>query len=182
MPDEGDHLAEVHTGSEGSAGKWILLLLAVIYVAGSLYFLFNLRERVDQMGKGQAASNAQIAELDKRMQSAEADSEAIATQVGMTKKELAARSAEFACSPEGPHSPADLDPIPARAILVQQKDRLARCVGSRRRKAAQLVAGFAALDFPRGRSCGGRRGGGGDFLSATATGAEQPPCPGAEHH
>jgi DNA repair exonuclease SbcCD ATPase subunit len=95
MANEGEHVAEVHTGSEGSAGKWILLLLAVIYVAGSLYFLFNLRERIDQMGKQQTASNTQIAELSKRMQSAEADSEAIATQVGMTKKELATRSAEL---------------------------------------------------------------------------------------
>ncbi len=95
MADEDEQIAEVHTGSEGSAGKWILLLLAVIYVAGSLYFLFNLRERIDQLGKGQAASNAQIADLSKRMQSAEADSETLATQLGMTKKELASRSAEL---------------------------------------------------------------------------------------
>ena len=70
MADEGEQLAEVHTGSDGNAGKWILLLLAVLYVAGSLYFLFNLRERIDQMGKAQTVSNAQIAELSKRMQSA----------------------------------------------------------------------------------------------------------------
>jgi hypothetical protein len=95
MPEEGENLAEVHTGSEGSAGKWILLLLAVIYVAGSLYFLFNLRQRIDQMGKDQAASNTQIADLSKRMQSAEADAETLATQLGMTKKELANRSAEL---------------------------------------------------------------------------------------
>jgi chromosome segregation ATPase len=95
MADEDEQIAEVHTGSEGSAGKWILLLLAVIYVAGSLYFLFNLRERIDQLGKGQTASNAQIAELSKRMQSAEADSETLATQLGMTKKELASRSTEL---------------------------------------------------------------------------------------
>jgi DNA repair exonuclease SbcCD ATPase subunit len=95
MADEDVQIAEVHTGSESSAGKWILLLLAVIYVAGSLYFLFNLRERIDQLGTGQAASNAQIAELAKRMQSAEADAETLATQLGMTKKELASRSAEL---------------------------------------------------------------------------------------
>ena len=92
MADEGEHLVEVHTGSEGNAAKWILLLLAVLYVAGSLYFLFNLRERIDELGKGQTASNAQIAELSKRMQSAEADSETLATQLGMTKKELASRA------------------------------------------------------------------------------------------
>jgi len=95
MADEGEQVTEVHTGSEGSAGKWILLLLAVIYVAASLFFLFNLRERIDQLGKEQTVSNAQIADLSKRMQSAEADSETLATQLGMTKKELAQRSAEL---------------------------------------------------------------------------------------
>src|ERR1700684_4306430 len=93
MADAGEQLVEVPTGS--SALKWVLSLLAVMYVAGSLYFLFNLRERIDQVGKSQAASNGQIAELGKRMQSAEADSEALAKQLGMTKKELADRSTEL---------------------------------------------------------------------------------------
>jgi multidrug efflux pump subunit AcrA (membrane-fusion protein) len=95
MSDEAEQVIVEHTGSEGNAGKWILILLAVIYVAGSLFFLFTLRSRVDELSKGQTASSEQIAELDKRMQSAEADSEALATQLGMTKKELAARSAEL---------------------------------------------------------------------------------------
>ena len=95
MADEGEQLVEVPTESGSSALKWVVSLLAVIYVAGSLYFLFNLRERIDQMGKDQTASNTQIAELAKRMQSAEADSETLATQLGMTKKELANRSAEL---------------------------------------------------------------------------------------
>jgi hypothetical protein len=95
MADEGEHLVEVPTESGGGALKWIVSLLAVIYVAGSLYFLFNLRERLDQLGKQETASNTQIAELGKRMQSAEADSETLATQLGMTKKELANRSAEL---------------------------------------------------------------------------------------
>jgi ribosomal protein L29 len=91
MADEGEHLVEVPTGG-GSAVKWIVSLLAVLYVAGSLFFLFNLRDRIDQLGKDQSASNAQVADLGKRMQSAEADSETLAKQLGMTKKELAARS------------------------------------------------------------------------------------------
>jgi len=95
MPDEGEQLVEVHEVAGGSAGKWILLLLAAAYVAGSLYFLFTLRGRIDELDKGQLASNQQIAELGKRMQSAEADSETLAKQLGMTKKELAERSAEL---------------------------------------------------------------------------------------
>jgi ribosomal protein L29 len=94
MADEGEHLVEVPTGG-GNAVKWVVSLLAVMYVAGSLFFLFNLRERIDQQSKDQTASNAQIADLGKRMQSAEADSETLAKQLGMTKKELAARSAEL---------------------------------------------------------------------------------------
>ena len=92
MSDEGQQVAEVHTESGGNAGKWILLLLAVIFVAGSAYCFYMLRGRIDELSKGQGASNAQIAELTKRMQSAEADSEALAKQLGMTKKELADRS------------------------------------------------------------------------------------------
>ena len=95
MSDEAEQVIVEHTGSEGTAGKWILILLAVIYVAGSLFFLFTLRSRVDELGKSQTASAQEIADLNKRMQSAEADSEALATQLGMTKKELAERSAEL---------------------------------------------------------------------------------------
>jgi hypothetical protein len=95
MPDEGQQITEVHTESEGNAGKWILILLAVIYVAGSIYFFYTLRGRIEDLSKGQGASNAQIAELTKRMQSAESDAEALAKQLGMTKKELADRSAEL---------------------------------------------------------------------------------------
>jgi multidrug efflux pump subunit AcrA (membrane-fusion protein) len=93
MADEGAPDAEMH--SDSSAGKWILLLLAVIYVAGSLYFLFDLRGRLETLGKDQAASKAQIAELTKRMQSAEAEAETLGQQVGITKKDLAARAAEL---------------------------------------------------------------------------------------
>ncbi|HUJ95281.1 MAG TPA: hypothetical protein VLW84_08475 [Terriglobales bacterium] len=95
MADEGMEPVEVHAPSEGSAGKWILLLLAVAYVAGSLYFLFTLKTRLDQVAKDEAASNAVIADLGKRMQAAEADDETLAQQIGMTKKDLAAKSAEL---------------------------------------------------------------------------------------
>lgn len=95
MPDEGQPVVEVPVESGGNAGKWILMLLAVIYVAGSIYLFYMLRGRIDDLSKGQGASNAQIAELTKRMQSAESDAETLATQLGMTKKELAERSAQL---------------------------------------------------------------------------------------
>jgi len=95
MSDDVEQMPEVHATAGGGAGKWILLLLAVIYVAGSVYFLFQLRTRLDELGKAQIASNQDIAQLSQRMQSAEADSEALAKQLGLTKKELAQRSADL---------------------------------------------------------------------------------------
>ncbi len=94
MPDDGGYTPAPVAG-DSNAGKWILLILAIVYVAGSLYFLFDLRGQVANLGKQQQVSHADISELTKRMQAAEADSEALAQQVGMTKKELATRSAEL---------------------------------------------------------------------------------------
>src|SRR5215470_13935369 len=93
MPDEAVQSSEMHPVSEVSTGRWVLLLVAIAYMAGSLFLIFNLRSRLDQMAKDQAASSAQIAELTKRMQSAEASDETLAQQVGMTKKDLASRAA-----------------------------------------------------------------------------------------
>ena len=94
MSDQGEHVTVVQeTG--GNALKWILLLLGLIYVAGSLYFLFDLRGRLDKVGKDQVASQAQIGELTQRMQAAEAEAETLGQQVGLTKKELAAKAAQL---------------------------------------------------------------------------------------
>jgi DNA repair exonuclease SbcCD ATPase subunit len=83
------------TGTESNAGKWVLLILAVIYVAGSLYFLFDLRGRLDSASKQQMTLEQNIADLGKRIQSTEAENETLAHQVGLTKKDLAQRAAEL---------------------------------------------------------------------------------------
>jgi hypothetical protein len=95
MSDESAPVAQVLPAAEGTAGKWILLLLAVAYAAGSIFFMITLKMRVEQLGKDQGASNAQIAQLGQQIQSAQADSETLAKQLGMTKKELAERSEEL---------------------------------------------------------------------------------------
>ena len=78
----------LHEGGS-NAGKWILLLLAAIYVAASLYFLIDMRGRIDKLGKDQTASQAEVADLTKRMQSSEAETETLGHQLGITKKDLA---------------------------------------------------------------------------------------------
>lgn len=97
MADPSSPLAEVHTIQENpsSAGRWILLAVAVAYVAASAYFLADLRGRITKLDQDQLSSTGQIADLNKRMESAEADSETLAKQLGMTKKELADRSEEL---------------------------------------------------------------------------------------
>jgi multidrug efflux pump subunit AcrA (membrane-fusion protein) len=94
MPEEGE-LGEVDSASDSTAGKWLLLAAAIIYVAGSLFLLFNLRSKLDHLDKDQAANKTQLAELSSRMQAVEADAETLAHQIGMNKKELAQRAAEL---------------------------------------------------------------------------------------
>jgi hypothetical protein len=81
--------------SSSNAGKWLLLLLAAIYVAGSLYFLIDMRGSVGKLAQEQAASQKQVADLTTRMQAAEAEAETLGQQVGITKKELAQRAAQL---------------------------------------------------------------------------------------
>lgn len=81
--------------STSNAGKWLLLLLAAIYVAGSLYFLIDMRGRVGKLVQEQGASQKQISDLTTRMQAAEAEAETLGQQVGITKKELAQRAAQL---------------------------------------------------------------------------------------
>jgi hypothetical protein len=81
--------------AESNTGKWILLALAIIYVAGTMYFLFNLSARLTQQGKDVGGLKGHIAELTKRLDSAEASDETLAHQLGLTKKELADRAADL---------------------------------------------------------------------------------------
>jgi len=81
--------------SSSNAGKWLLLLLAAIYVAGSLYFLMDMRGSVGKLVQEHAATQKQIADLTTRMQAAEAEAETLGQQVGITKKELAQRAAQL---------------------------------------------------------------------------------------
>jgi hypothetical protein len=94
MPDEGDQMHE-HVEQQSSAGKWILVILAIASVAAAVYGFVTTQQHVDKLTKDLSASQAQVAELQKRMQSAEAQEETLGSKLGMTKKELAQRAAEL---------------------------------------------------------------------------------------
>jgi hypothetical protein len=92
MADEGDqYVAE----PQSNTGKWILILLAILVVAGAGYAQYMTHASLDKLNKDLSASQAQVTELQNRMQTAEASEETIAHQLGMTKKELAQRAAEL---------------------------------------------------------------------------------------
>jgi chromosome segregation ATPase len=92
---EGEQPNVYHPEPQSNVGKWILIALAVAYVGASAFFIYDAHNKLGRVTQDQTASQKQIADLTKRMQSAEADSETLAQQVGMTKKELASRASEL---------------------------------------------------------------------------------------
>jgi DNA repair exonuclease SbcCD ATPase subunit len=92
MPDEGEH---VHVEQESNTGKWILVFVAIAFVAAAVYGYVNTQQKVDKLTSDLGNSQAQVAELQKRMQSAEAQSETLGEKLGMTKKELSQRASEL---------------------------------------------------------------------------------------
>jgi len=94
MP-EGEEAPVYHSESNSNAGKWILIAVAIAYVVVSAYLLYAQHAKLDKIAQDQVVGEKQVAELSKRMQSAEADAETLAQQLGMTKKELASRAAQL---------------------------------------------------------------------------------------
>jgi len=92
---EGEQPNVYHPETGGNAGKWILLVLAIVFVAATLFFGFEMHSKLTKLTEDQAASQKQIADLTKRMQSAEADAETLGEKIGVTKKEMAARAEEL---------------------------------------------------------------------------------------
>lgn len=76
-----------------SSGKWILIAVAALYVAASAGMIFTQEGQLEKVSQDQATRQKDLADLSKRMQSVEGDSEILAQQLGMTKKELTARTA-----------------------------------------------------------------------------------------
>jgi chromosome segregation ATPase len=92
---EGEQPAVYHPEAQSNIGKWVLIVLAVAYAGASSFFIYDQHGKLDKVTQDQSASQKQIGDLTKRMQAAEADSETLAHQLGMTKKELATRAAEL---------------------------------------------------------------------------------------
>ena len=76
--------------------KYVLLAIAAIYVIASLYLLYDLRTRLTAMEQKQAAMETAQAELNNRIHATSSEfKQALTTEVGMTKQEMAKRAAEL---------------------------------------------------------------------------------------
>ncbi|HEY3972537.1 MAG TPA: hypothetical protein VGM18_06005 [Candidatus Sulfotelmatobacter sp.] len=91
MADEGYEVPV----QQSNAGKWILMVLAVLVVAGFGYAQYAQHQDVAKLTQDFGISQLQVKELQNRMQTAEAQEETLAKQAGMTKRELAQRAAEL---------------------------------------------------------------------------------------
>ena len=92
MADDGEHL---HIEQQSNAGKWILLVVAILIVAAAGYAHYTTHQDLQKISTDLSASQAQVKELQNRMQTAEAQEETLAHQAGMTKKELVQRTAQL---------------------------------------------------------------------------------------
>ena len=78
-----------------NTGKWLLVLLAIAFAGATVYAHFTDHSQIDKLSKDLAVSQAQVGELQKKMQTSQAQEETLASQVGMTKKELAERAGQL---------------------------------------------------------------------------------------
>ena len=75
--------------------KWVVWAFAVVYVAGSIYFIIDLRGRLDRVEHSSESLHGDVHELNRKLGDAQADTDTLASQLGITKKELARRTADL---------------------------------------------------------------------------------------
>jgi chromosome segregation ATPase len=102
----------------------VLLAVAVIYVIGSLYFIFETRARVASLEKAQQVAadklNQRIALTDRDVKTS---TEALAQKLGMTEQDLQARMAARAAELERQQRATE------KRLTQQQKDQINQVTG-----------------------------------------------------
>src|SRR5271170_5731892 len=122
MPEEGEQIpVEQHS----NAGKWMLVIVVIVFVAASVYGYVTTQQHVDKLTKDLSDSQAQVAELKSRMQTAEASEDALAHQVGLTKKELAQRAAQLQEEQKSAESRLEKEQTEAKAQIGQVSGEVA---------------------------------------------------------
>ena len=71
---------------ENSIWKWIVVAMAVLYVAGSIYFIVDMRGRLQKLEHSSDSLRGDVHELNRKLVDAQADTDTLASQLGITKK------------------------------------------------------------------------------------------------
>ena len=90
-------MAEENYVQEKSGGivRYILLAVAVIYAAASLYLIYDLRTRMESMEGREKAAEAAQKEVQQKLHTTSEGVQALNSKVGMTQDELSKRTAEL---------------------------------------------------------------------------------------
>ena len=76
--------------------QYVLLAIAAVYVIASLYLLYDMRNRVTALEQKQQALETAQADLNNRIHTTSTEfKQALSSEVGMTKQEIAQRAAEL---------------------------------------------------------------------------------------
>ena len=76
--------------------KYVVLAVALLYVVASLYGIYTLKTRIDALDQKEQTLEAAQADLSSRIHATSSEfRQALSSQVGMTKQELAKRTAEL---------------------------------------------------------------------------------------
>jgi hypothetical protein len=82
--------------ARGAVLKYVLLAIAALYVIASLYLLYDMRNRMAAVEQKQQAMETAQADLNNRIHATSSEfKQALSTEVGMTKQEIAQRAAEL---------------------------------------------------------------------------------------
>lgn len=92
---EDQEMMEAPPPEDGSMMRNVLLTIAALFVLGSLYAMFNMYGRMSRMEAKQEAAAAEAAKQAQLNERTLAATGALGEKLGMTQKELAARTAEL---------------------------------------------------------------------------------------
>jgi len=101
FPQEADSSSPVRPAAPPPSGqspilKYVLLAVTAVYVIATLYLLYDLRTRLTAMEKKQQTMETAQAELNERIHATSSEfKQALSSEVGTTKQEMAQRAAEL---------------------------------------------------------------------------------------
>jgi outer membrane murein-binding lipoprotein Lpp len=80
---------------DNNVWKWVVVVMAALYIAGSIYFIVDIRGRLRKLEHSSDSLRVDVHELNRKLGDAQADTDTLASQLGITKKELARRTSDL---------------------------------------------------------------------------------------